>query len=466
MRRSRLLPRPRLLAGWGTVLVGTCALTVALLSARGDIGLSSVLLLYLLLVVAVAALGGTWPSLTAAVASFLLVNWFFAPPYHTLAIQHGQNVLALVVFVASAVIVSTLVSMAARRSYQAALARKEAEILTTTAVTLLGSSDPLTDLLTLLRTTFAVDAAAVLRESSSAWRVIGHAGTPCPIAPDLADRTLEIDEGVHLALVGDTARDADARVLDVFATQLVAAIRHQELRAEASAAREVAEANNLRTALLAGVSHDLRTPLASIKASVTSLLQEEIAWPPDAIREFLETIDGETDRLNNLVGNLLDMSRLRTGSLRPTMRDVAVEEIVGRSLASLGERGRPVMVDVPESLPFVRADPALLERSVANLLDNALNHAAGSAISVSGETVDGAVRIVVTDRGRGIPMEERGRAFEPFQRLGDGANRAGVGLGLAVTRGFVDAMGGRLTLEDTPGGGLTALIDLKAAASP
>jgi two-component system sensor histidine kinase KdpD len=367
------------------------------------------------------------------------------------------------VYVAVAIIVSTLVSMAALRTRQALRARTEAELIAKTAVTMLGSHDPLSDLLGLLRTAFALEAAALLRQSSSAWRVVAHAGTPCPTSPSAADASWPIDDTTVLALVGSSASRADPHIVDVFVAQLTAALRHEALRAEASAARELAQANELRTALLAGVSHDLRTPLSSIKASVTSLLQEEIEWPQDAIREFLETIDVEADRLNNLVGNLLDMSRLRTGNLRPTMRDVALEEVVGLSLASLGERARGITVDVPESLPFVRADPVLLERSVANLLENALKHGNGTPVAIAGAADGESVWISVVDGGRGIPVDERTRAFEPFQRLGD-ANRSGVGLGLAVARGFIDAMGGQLTLEDTPGGGLTARIDLLKAA--
>ena len=458
-----LLPASRRVAGWLLAVAGAPLLTVVLLGSREDVGVSSVLLIFLLLVVGVSAIGGTWPALACALGSFLLVNWFFIPPYHTLEIQHEYNAVALFVYVAVAVVVSTLVSLAARRSRQAQRARTEAELIANVAVTMVGSHEPLNDLLGLLRTAFDLEAVALLRASSSAWRVAAHSGTPCPTTPDAGDFVRELDDVTVLTLVGASATRIDPHVLDVFAAHVTAALRQETLRAEASEARQLAQANELRAALLTGVSHDLRTPLSSIKASVTSLLQEEIDWPEEAIREFLQTIDAEADRLNNVVGNLLDMSRLRTGSLRPTMRDVAVEEVVGRSLASLGDRARAVTVDVPESLPFVRADPALLERSVANLLENAIKYGHGSPVGVAGANDGDRVRIVVVDHGRGIPSDERSRAFEPFQRLGD-TKRTGVGLGLAVARGFVDAMGGSLTLEDTPGGGLTACIALPRVA--
>jgi two-component system sensor histidine kinase KdpD len=464
LRRRPLLPPARRIGGWVLAVAGAPLLTVVLLGSHERLGLTSVLLLFLLLVVSVAAVGGTWPALVTALGSFLLANWFFIPPYHTLEIQHENNAIALFVYVAAAAVVSTLVSMAARRSRQAMRARTEAELIANIAVTMVGSHEPLTDLLGLLRAAFDLEAAALLRASSSAWRVVAHAGTPCPTTPAAADVSRELDDTTVLALVGASASRVDSYVMDVFVAHLTTALRQETLRAEAADARALADANELRAALLAGVSHDLRTPLSSIKASVTSLLQEEIDWPEDAIHEFLITIDAEADRLNNVVGNLLDMSRLRTGSLRPTMRDIAVEEVVGRSLASLGDRAREVTVDVPESLPYVRADPALLERSVANLLENAIKHGHGAPVEVAGVSEGDSVRIVVVDRGRGIPSDERSRAFQPFQRLGD-AKRSGVGLGLAVARGFVDAMGGRLTLEETPGGGLTARIDLPQTPS-
>ena len=348
--RRPLLPAGRRIAGWLLALVGAPGLAVVLLGSRDELGLSSVLLLFLMLVVCVAAVGGTWPALVCAIGSFLLVNWFFTPPYHTLEIQHTYNAIALFVYVATAGVVSTLVSMAARRTRQALRARTEGELIANVAVTMVGSHVPLTDLLGLLRAAFVLDAAALLRASSSGWRVVAHAGTPCPTTPAAADVARELDDATVLALVGDSAGRVDPHVLDVFAAHLTTALRQETLRTEASDARALAQANELRAALLAGVSHDLRTPLSSIKASVTSLLQEEIDWPEEAVREFLVTIDAEADRLNTVVGNLLDMSRLRTGSLRPTMRDVAVEEVVGRSLASLGDRARSITVDVPESL--------------------------------------------------------------------------------------------------------------------
>ena len=253
-------------------------------------------------------------------------------------------------------------------------------------------------------------------------------------------------------------------MLDAFAKELAASVELGELEAEAETAGTLAAANELRAALLSAVSHDLRTPIAAVKASVTSLLQHDVDWTPEAQREFLETIDEETDRLNALVGNLLDMSRLQAGALEITPTPVGLEEVLPAALRSLGVGDGGVVLDVSESLPRVLADPGLLERALANVLANALRYSPPDAPArVTAGAVNGVVDVRIADRGPGVPSEERARLFVPFQRLGDASQGEGVGLGLAVAKGFVEAMGGQIEVEDTPGGGLTVVLRLQAA---
>jgi two-component system sensor histidine kinase KdpD len=279
----------------------------------------------------------------------------------------------------------------------------------------------------------------------------------------------ELGGGAVLVLAGSELAADDRRLLGAFVAQLRLAQEQGRLQAEAAEAQSLAEANELRTALLAAVSHDLRTPLASIKASATSMLSDEVTWSDNAVKGFCETISTEADRLNTLVGNLLDMSRLQTGALRLSVKPVGLEEVTFAALASLSRDATKVGVDVPETLPRVAADPALLERAIANLVDNALNWSPEDRpVRVEAGQCGDRVDLRVVDRGPGIPAEEREAVFQPFQRKGDGANatRAGVGLGLAVAKGFVEAMGGELTLEDTPRGGLTSVVSLKLAEQP
>ncbi|HMQ26022.1 MAG TPA: histidine kinase dimerization/phospho-acceptor domain-containing protein, partial [Acidimicrobiales bacterium] len=256
------------------------------------------------------------------------------------------------------------------------------------------------------------------------------------------------------------------RVLNAFAAQLSAALDRRALAREAAEAAALVHTDQLRTALLRAVSHDLRTPLASIKASATSLLQDDVHWSPEAQREFLSTIDEEADRLDALVGNLLDMSRLETGALDLVVRPVGLEEVVATALASLGPVGAAVEVEVPETLPRVNADPALLERAVANVVGNAVQASPDDRpVRLRAGALGDAVELHVVDRGPGVPPDQREAMFQPFQRLGDQPRGNGVGLGLAVAHGFLDAMGGSLVPEDTPGGGLTMVLRLPVAAN-
>ena len=283
-------------------------------------------------------------------------------------------------------------------------------------------------------------------------------------APSDGATRVEIDPDHALVTIGGTVATASAsRVLNAFARELAASIRIEHLEAEASEADTLAAAGELRTAILSAVSHDLRTPLSGIKASVTSLLQDDVAWTPEEAHEFLVTIDEESDRLNALVGNLLDMSRLQTGSLEVSLAPVGVDEVIPAALASIGPRGAHVVIDVDESHPLVLADAGLLERALANVIANAISHSPnGTPVRVVAGAAGDGVDVRVVDRGPGVPPQDRERMFRPFQRLGD-TGTDGVGLGLAVARGFVEAMGGELEAEDTPGGGLTMVMRLRSA---
>jgi two-component system sensor histidine kinase KdpD len=457
-RRPGALPRRRVMLGFLLGAVGLPLLTWILTNLRTDLGLPSVLLLFLLLVVVISAVGGVWPALTAAVVGFLLVNWYFTPPVHTFTVEHGENLLALSVFLAVAAVVSGFVSLAARRAADGARARAEAEALGG-----LAGAAPVPALLDGLQRILALEGAAVFHRAESGWTLDHAAGTPVPAEP--SGRQIELDDIHVLAIAGRLIESgADNRILDAFARELAAAIALEELTAEASEAGTLAAAGDLRTAILSAVSHDLRTPLSGIKASVTSLLQEDVEWTPEARHEFLVTIDEESDRLNALVGNLLDMSRLQTGALDVSLLAVGVDEIIPAALASIGARAVDVDVDVDETHPRVLADPGLLERALANVIVNALNHSPpGERVRVVAGAAGDAVDVRVVDRGPGVPAGDRSTVFLPFQRLGDAGSSDGVGLGLAVAKGFVEAIGGDVEIEDTPGGGLTMVFRLKAA---
>jgi two-component system, OmpR family, sensor histidine kinase KdpD len=439
-------------------------LTLVLDALREQLSLPSVLLIYLLVIVGVAAIGGFVPAVLAAIAAFLLGNYFFTHPIHTFTIADSDNLVALIVFVIVAAVVGELVSRVARRRVQAARNQAEAETLARLSGTLLSERDPVPALMVGLRDAFDCGSVSILRRDGDAWRVESSAGDPVPKRPEDAQVSVPLDGDTVLAVCGQDIGEADLDTLRAFTGQLALAVERRRLRAEAAAAEGLQDANSLRTALLAAVSHDLRTPLASIKASVTSLLQADVTLNESSTGELLETIDEETDRLNNLVGNLLDMSRLQAGALELVWRDVGLDEVVPAALKSLGDIVGRVVVDVPETLARVHVDAALLERSIANVIANAL-HASppNRPVRVFAGGAQGRVQLSIADEGPGIPRAQREEVFRPFQRLGDSAHDTGVGLGLAVARGFVEVMEGTLTIEDTPGGGTTVLIDLPIA---
>ncbi len=468
-RFSLGLSSQRQIAAAVLAVVGLPLLTYILTNHRDRLSLGSDLLLYLVLIVAIAAIGGAWVAGVAAVAAFLLVNWFLTPPIHTFTISDGENVLALAVFLLVAAVVSALVTSAARRALEAARARSEATALVRLAGAVLAEDDPLPSIMQQLLSTFGLRSVAVLRPAGGeGWTVVAHAGEGVLERPEDATATSELPDDAVFAYVGPNLTGDDRRVLNAFVAQLAVALASRELRAEASAAVAVAEADALRTALLRAVSHDLRTPLASIKASSSTLLAEDLHLDDETVQQLHQTIDEEVDRLNEIVSNLLAMSRLQVGALQLAASDVGIDEIVGRALVSLGDRAAAIMVDVPDSLPRVHLDPALAERALANVVDNALAWSPPERpVRIEAAVVGEDVVLRVIDRGPGIAPADRDRVFQPFQRLGDARGRggAGVGLGLAVARGFTEAIGGELQLEDTPGGGTTMSFRFAAARS-
>lgn len=463
LTRSAIPPRRRQ-AAWLLTVGGVALLTLVLAQLRAAIGLPTVLLLFLTLVVSVAAVGGRAPGLVAALAAFLSANWFFTPPYYHWTIAETQHVIALGVFLGVGFVVSHFVDAAMRRDIEAGRARSEARTLARLAATM-GEEDPLPLLLGHLREVFGVEAAALLRRrDDGTWDVEVAAGDFAPASPEEAAAVEPLTYDMVLTLSGPRIAAEDHLVFKAFAAQLAAVLERSRLRTEAGRARSLAQANALRSALLQAVSHDLRTPLASIKASVSSLGQHDVVWSAEEQGEFLRTISEETDRLTTLVYNLLDMSRIQAGALQPTVEPVALDEVVPAAIASLGLRDVAVDLDISDTLPPVLADAALLERAVANLVANAARFSpTGTPVRVQAGVFDGHLDLRVIDRGPGIPSSQREQVFQPFQRLGDTDAGTGVGLGLAVVRGFVSAMGATIELDDTPAGGTTAIVHLRLA---
>ncbi|WP_375478483.1 DUF4118 domain-containing protein [uncultured Jatrophihabitans sp.] len=448
------------------------ALTLIGTALRPDLSFAADVPLYLLVVVVSSLIGGFYPGLLSAVAASLLLNYYFVEPRHTFTISEPSNIVAVVIFLLIAVLVSQVVDLAARRSVLAARAGAEAETLTTFAGSLLRGETALPALLERVRETFAMDAAALLRKAgdSREWSTVASVGDAPPTTPSEADAAEALGHEtlgseVALALRGHPLSASDQRVLAAFAAHVAVGYRQQQLAEAARAAEPLAESDRQRTALLNAVSHDLRTPIASAKAAVSSLRAVEVPWSDLDRRELLRTAEDALDRLTDLVTNLLDLSRLQVGALPVVPGVVGVDDVVARALEHVDPDAK-VEVDVPADLPTVRADAGLLERVIANVVQNALRYAPdGSPVRVAGSAHQGSVELRVIDRGRGIAADDSEAVFRPFQRRADAsADGAGVGLGLAIARGFAEAMGGGVSAEPTPGGGATIVITLEAAA--
>ncbi|NTW40690.1 MAG: DUF4118 domain-containing protein, partial [Cellulomonadaceae bacterium] len=464
--RGSLSQRRRALA-WALGVAGPPVLTLALTPLVDQSALPTVLMLFLALTVGVALVGGVRPALVAAVSGGLLSNFFFTPPVNTFTITEPQNALAIVILVTVAVAVSAVVDLAARRTGDAARARAEADTLTALAGSVLRGADAVPAMLDQLREAFALSGVALLRrdDDERTWTVLGCAGVDVPREPDQASAAVPIQDDLVFAIKGRSLSAEDLRVVNAVGLQAQAALDRDRLRAEARQTRSERERTALRTALLAAVSHDLRTPLSGIKAGVSALIVGGQDVAPDDRSVLLGDIEQGADRLQSLIDNLLDMSRLDAGAVSPRRVPVALDEVVPRAVGHLPTE--VVRLDVPESLPLVLADAGLLERALANVVENAVRHSPpGATVLVVADQLHDTIVVRVVDRGPGVPDDRKAQMFTAFQRLGDNPQAQGVGLGLAVARGFVEANGGTLEAEDTPAGGLTMVLTLPVAPAP
>ena len=465
------LPQRRVRSGYAAAVVAPPALTGLLVLLPRDPGLALTVPLYLLITVLVALLGGIGPALVGAVLSSLLLNWFFTHPVGTLTISEPENAVALVVFAAVAVVVAFVVHTSARRAERALAAQRESAALAELTHTLLGSTDQMTVLLEHAVDMFGAQWAAVVRRGTAdlprevVAEVTADAGTAAvPVrgstAVDDEETHATADDEHDLVLVGAPVPADRQRLLAAFATHAGAILQRRALQQAAGEAAVLARDNSARTALLSAVSHDLRTPLAGIKAAIGSLRSTEVTFSPEDQAELEAAIEDSADRLDALIGNLLDMSRLQAGALVASPRPVDLGEVVPSAVAAVSEPDR-VDWTLDPTARVVVADPGLLDRVLGNVVENALRHQPPPGrVRVTTSGLGGRTQLRVCDTGPGVPEAARERIFLPFQRYGDAPSGDGVGLGLAVARGLAEAMGGDVSAEETPGGGLTMVIEL------
>ena len=456
-RYSGGLTARRRIYGFALALIAGPLLTVLLVSLRSPESMTADVLSYQLLVVLVALVGGIWPALFAALLSGITLDYFFVDPLYTITISEPLHLLALVLFLVIAALVSLVVDQAARRSRAAKRATAEAELLATVAGGVIRGEDALQALVTRTREAFGLAGVRLI----SGGEVLYADGEP---AGKEHTQSIPVGDRGTLELLGRDLPAADRRLLAVIVSQLDAALEHRELAATASELAPLAEADRVRSALLAAVGHDLRRPLAAATAAVTSLRSTDVTWSSADREALLETAEVGLNSLADLVTNLLDVSRLQAGVLAVALAPTDVDDLIPPVLDELGLGPADVELDLPAALPPVMADAVLLQRVLVNLLTNAIRYSpAGTRPIFGASEFGGTVEVRIVDHGPGIPEARRDAVFVPFQRLGDTDNTTGIGLGLALSKGFVEGMGGTLDTEDTPGGGLTMVVSLPIA---
>jgi two-component system, OmpR family, sensor histidine kinase KdpD len=453
-RLGGALSMRRRIAGFVVALVAGPLLSWLLWLLRSEASITGDVLAYQLLVIVVALIGGLSPALFAAVLSGITLNFLFIEPQYTFAIGQPRQLLALVFYVVNALLVSYVVDQAARRAREARRSAAESELLATIAGSVLRGEGALQAMVTRTREAFGLTGVRLLVDGEV--RVTD--GEP---TPDERHADVPIGAGGLLELHGHELEASERRLLAVIATQLETAIEQGALASAASVADSLAETDRVRSALLAAIGHDLRRPLTAASAAVSALRADDVKLGDAERRELLETAAESLESLAELVTNLLDVSRVQAGVLAVTIAPTEIADVVFPALEELGAGPGELELELPNDAPRALADGVLLQRVVVNLLANALRFSPpGERVRMTASTFRGSVQLRIVDHGPGIPVERRDQVFTPFQRLGDTDNDAGLGLGLALSKGFVEGMDGTLEVEDTPGGGVTMVVTL------
>ena len=451
-RMGGSLSTRRRIAGFAVLAVFGPLLTWLLVSSRSPEALTTDVLAYELLAVVVALVGGAFPSLIAALASGFALDYFFTKPFYTVTVNEPLHLVALLLYLLTAALVSVVVDRAARKTRVARRAAAESGLLQSVAGLVLRGEDAVESLLSRATEAFGLSGARLMTDG----KVVANWGTT-------SDQVTEhrIDDHTVVEFHGPEPDASERRLMSVIAAQLGTALEQRQLEETAKAVEPLAATDRVRTALLSAVGHDLRRPLAAATAAVSGLRSEWSKLSDQDRADLLETADEALSQLANLVTDLLDVSRLQSGVLGVSVMPVDPAEVIMPALDELSLGPADVEIDLGSDVPEMVADPALLQRVVVNLLSNALRYEpAGSRVRLAESSFANQVEIRVIDHGPGIPEDRRGDVMVPFQRLGDTDSSVGLGLGLALSKGFVEGMDGTLALEDTPGGGLTMVISL------
>ena len=428
---------------------------------RNSLNLTTNTLILLIITVAIAIKNPIWLTILSAIENFLFLNYLFTPPFHTLAISDRNDLIALLVYLASSISASLILSKLKIRTAKLEQLSQEGRFLSSLAENIIRGHDSIEEILSTSRNTFGFSEFAILRHdpSNSKGRYEVIYGSISTITDEILDSKIALNSEYSLLATPKIVDPELRNLVTTFGSQILILLERQMLEESERALSDIRQTDQMRVALLNAVTHDLRGPLASSKAAISSLLNSNVLWSPEDRDELLVSASHSLDQLNHLIENLLDMSRLESDAIFLNWRNVGVEDVVAGAIKSLKSSTNSIGISIDSDLPPIKGDPILLERVLANLLENALRfNPKSSSVTVAAFRIDDHIEIRIIDHGPGIPAHAQSKVFVPFQRLGDRDNTTGVGLGLAIVKGFTELMHGRVSIEETYLGGLTMVL--------
>jgi two-component system sensor histidine kinase KdpD len=432
-----------------------------LIRFRHSFNLTTNTLILLIITLSIAIKSPIWLTTLGAIENFLFLNYFFTPPFHTLNISNKNDLLALLVFLATSITASFVLKKLELRTAKLKQLSKEGLFLASLAENIIRGHNSIDEILHNSTATFGLKELAVARkgEGPKAYELEIIYGSISNISRKIADSQIVLNAEYSLLAYPAITDPELKQLVTTFGSQVLILLERSVLEENERALSEIRMADQMRVALLNAVSHDLRGPLASSKAAISSLQNNDVVWTNADREELLNSASRSLDQLNHLIENLLDMSRLEAGAIFLNWRNVGVEDVVSGAIKSLRSPTTLMEISIDPELPPVQGDPILLERVIGNLLENALRfNPKERPISIAAFQNEERIEIRIIDHGPGLSTKDKSKLFTPFQRLGDRDNSTGVGLGLAIVKGFTELMNGRISLEETYQGGLTMVL--------
>lgn len=428
---------------------------------RNSFNLTTNTLILLIITLVIAIKSPIWLTTLGAIENFLFLNYLFTPPFHTLNISNKDDLLALLVYLATSITASLILRKLEIRTAKLTQLSKEGLFLSSLAENIIRGHNSIDEILNNSMGTFGLKELAVARKDlisrGNDLKVIY--GSIATVTNEISDSQIALNAEYSL-LANPAINDPELKKLvTTFGSQVLILLERQLLEANERELSDIRQADQMRVALLNAVSHDLRGPLASSKAAISSLRNSEVTWTLEDQRELLDSASHSLDQLNHLIENLLDMSRLEAGAIFLNWRNVGVEDVVSGAIKSLKSPTELIEISIDPELPPIKGDPILLERVIGNLLENALRFSPMErSVTIAAFRVGESIEIRIIDHGPGMSNKDKSKLFTPFQRLGDRDNSTGVGLGLAIVKGFTELMNGRISVEETFQGGLTMVL--------